>query len=538
MSSPGEDFLEDRLKKKIHRDRVFQEIVITESTYVEQLQSVIEIYVQPLRQENILKPDEITAIFSVLELIVDVNKELLTQLKDKLEQWSDEQTIGDIFTKLGPFLKMYSQYCRNYHKSIDTLIAVRLKNSFINFERQHRLPLINLESYLILPVQRIPRYSLLIEDFLLHTWADHRDFENLCEAQKMIKSIADYVNASMHTSDIVHRVYEIDLLLGGECKDLIQPHRRWVTEGDVIRLNSSLGIMYTKPLRLYLFNDSLVVSQKMLTNYRFLEKIPLLDFFAIPAEFHGAKHVFQICLKGNNYFCMCKNERERWIWITQIAQATDNEIKLRHNARGTGYLDQRLRLAEELGIDLTLQNELQNRHLSITDETESQQSFDISEVQDADLGAAEMAKLQQAGVFKVVEGEVFQVNILQDYDSESRVDSSPSPSTRPGPSPSGFGFAVSLDELSAQKQRLLARGNAKIGEGGDLVREQSHSNPVPIKKEPSLPKQNADPPKIPEKQPLITPTRTPTRVAPVGSAYTATPYQKVEESRGCSCLLL
>ena len=78
--------------------------------------------------------------------------------------------------------------------------------------------MIYLETYLIMPVQRIPRYSLLLEDFLLHTWDSHVDYDSLCRALQMIKKIADYVNDSMHLSEKVNRVYELDLAFGGECK--------------------------------------------------------------------------------------------------------------------------------------------------------------------------------------------------------------------------------------------------------------------------------------------------------------------------------
>ena len=76
----------------------------------------------------------------------------------------------------------------------------------------------SIESYLILPVQRIPRYYLLLEDFLLHTDTSHRDYNDLVKAVQMIKNIADYVNNRMKTLEHMNRVYQIDVELGGECK--------------------------------------------------------------------------------------------------------------------------------------------------------------------------------------------------------------------------------------------------------------------------------------------------------------------------------
>jgi len=39
-----------------------------------------------------------------------------------------------------------------------------------------------LESYLVKPVQRLPKYPLLIKDLLKHTDQDHPDYENLQKA--------------------------------------------------------------------------------------------------------------------------------------------------------------------------------------------------------------------------------------------------------------------------------------------------------------------------------------------------------------------
>jgi hypothetical protein len=49
----------------------------------------------------------------------------------------------------------------------------------INFQKERESSHRNhtLDSVLILPVQRIPRYCLLLEQLLKYTWEDHCDFE-------------------------------------------------------------------------------------------------------------------------------------------------------------------------------------------------------------------------------------------------------------------------------------------------------------------------------------------------------------------------
>lgn len=47
---------------------------------------------------------------------------------------------------------------------------------------------------LILPIQRIPRYNLLLKEIIKHTWSDHQDYENLVQAQTAIHDIAEHLN--------------------------------------------------------------------------------------------------------------------------------------------------------------------------------------------------------------------------------------------------------------------------------------------------------------------------------------------------------
>ena len=51
--------------------------------------------------------------------------------------------------------------------------------------------------YLITPVQRIPRYLMLLKDFLKLTPQTHVDYQNILEANERISRIADFVNTQI-----------------------------------------------------------------------------------------------------------------------------------------------------------------------------------------------------------------------------------------------------------------------------------------------------------------------------------------------------
>ena len=54
-----------------------------------------------------------------------------------------------------------------------------------------------IESLLIMPVQRIPRYTLLLEDLFKNTPSDHPDNENIFKAIQGLKKVAAHVNLSV-----------------------------------------------------------------------------------------------------------------------------------------------------------------------------------------------------------------------------------------------------------------------------------------------------------------------------------------------------
>jgi hypothetical protein len=71
-----------------------------------------------------------------------------------------------------------------------------------------------LESLLISPIQRIPRYVLLLADLLKHTLPHHPGHGALTDAVQRIRHIAEYVNEQQHAAEarqhvavIAHRLH-------------------------------------------------------------------------------------------------------------------------------------------------------------------------------------------------------------------------------------------------------------------------------------------------------------------------------------------
>ena len=60
-----------------------------------------------------------------------------------------------------------------------------------------------------MPVQRLPRYEMLLRDIVKHTWDSHPDKSNLTEALRHICEINAFVNESKRAADNCEKVVDI-----------------------------------------------------------------------------------------------------------------------------------------------------------------------------------------------------------------------------------------------------------------------------------------------------------------------------------------
>lgn len=102
-----------------------------------------------------------------------------------------------VFVQL-EFIKGYSDYVNVYEQARETISRLRSTNSkfaaFLEEREVNNGVVTPLENYLIMPVQRVPRYELLLTALLRHTWKSHPDYASLVEATKRATLISERVN--------------------------------------------------------------------------------------------------------------------------------------------------------------------------------------------------------------------------------------------------------------------------------------------------------------------------------------------------------
>eukprot|EP00475_Leptophrys_vorax_P008255 TRINITY_DN1530_c0_g1_i5.p2 TRINITY_DN1530_c0_g1~~TRINITY_DN1530_c0_g1_i5.p2 ORF type:complete len:479 (+),score=123.00 TRINITY_DN1530_c0_g1_i5:317-1753(+) len=256
------------------RQKIIDEIVATELTYKSHLATVIAEFIAPLRQAAANKTIAITevhirAIFSNIEVIHSLHETLAKMLQE------DPDSVAAVFERFGAFLKIYTEYVNSYDKSNSELETLKKTNKkFRNFlQSKSGKGFMDIRSYLITPIQRIPRYILLLKELLKQTPQDHEQRKSLERSFEKIQDIADFVNDAKRKLEDVGRVMELQAHIMEDFSELVIPTRRLLKEGTFVRKTHG-KVIHSKTNVFFLFNDLILWTTEGL---KYKGRMPLLS---------------------------------------------------------------------------------------------------------------------------------------------------------------------------------------------------------------------------------------------------------------------
>lgn len=159
------------------REKAISEIISSEKMYIHQLELILKYFMKPLLEKQILRYDNFNTIFGSIESISNINIELLNEIE------SNPGNIANAFLKLAPYFKLYSVYAYDFRKSLGVLQELQSKNKeFSKFlANQESRPEVSqkLSALLITPIQRVPRYRLLLKEVIAFTSQTDPDYDFL-----------------------------------------------------------------------------------------------------------------------------------------------------------------------------------------------------------------------------------------------------------------------------------------------------------------------------------------------------------------------
>ncbi len=273
-------------KVRIKRKKIIAEILSTEESYVKDLRVLCNCFVEPLKAyllelqrvasspqqddqgENNFRPtlqsvnralDEHSRMFSNIGQLLAFNEVFHGDLLKSFEQ-HEGNNVGGIFSDAAPFFKMYSTYTSNFEIA-DAMLKSWLTSSDVTLgipafirgvELQKQCHGLRLLSFLIMPVQRIPRYKMLLTELIKVTHQQHPDFSNLKKSHFLISSVASHLNNDMKEQEI--RKATMDVASQFDALSLLTPSRLYVKHAVLKKVCRHAS----KPFTFVLFNDLII----------------------------------------------------------------------------------------------------------------------------------------------------------------------------------------------------------------------------------------------------------------------------------------
>ena len=205
----------DKRKRDEVRAQVIAEIQSTEQSYVNTLDALTTCFVQPLKERmstkafHDIKPDAVDILCSNLETLANFHHMFISQLMlvpaasaaaaaatadaaapaapaapaAAANAASTTPSIPSVFLRFSEFFRLYIPYLNGYEKALNTFNSLHKHKKFqewLSTDVREKLKAhaiangasqLDLLSYMIQPVQRVPRYVLLLKELkVMQQW--------------------------------------------------------------------------------------------------------------------------------------------------------------------------------------------------------------------------------------------------------------------------------------------------------------------------------------------------------------------------------
>ncbi|XP_008399499.1 FYVE, RhoGEF and PH domain-containing protein 4-like isoform X2 [Poecilia reticulata] len=329
-SGGSESKSEDDKEQKLYR--IANELLQTERTYVARLHLVDQVFCLRLTQEadrGSFPPDVIKNIFSNISSIYSFHSQfLLPDLENCIMHWHESPGLGKALLQHAPFLRMYADYIRNFDRAIElvrtwTERSSAFRNIIQDIQSQELCGNLTLQHHMLEPVQRVPRYEMLLKDYLKKLPEVDPDYELANKSLEAVSMAAIHSNSAIHKAENLKRLLEIYEMVGEE--EVVNPANEFLKEGRLLKLAARNTSAMER--HLFLFNNFLLCccAKFSLVGQRFTVRCRIgvdgMQTQQTTNEDHS--YTFQVSGKEKTLELQASSEQERDDWIKAIQEAID-----------------------------------------------------------------------------------------------------------------------------------------------------------------------------------------------------------------------
>lgn len=352
---------------------VLNEILNTERDYVRTLLFLQSAFLHRIRQtsddQQCLSPEHVKILFSNIEDILELHKEVLSAVETSLQpEPSPQHALGHVFLQFRESFSVYGEYCSNHEKALRLLMELNkipnirtflLHCMLLGGKKSTDIPL---EGYLLTPIQRICKYPLLLKELLKRTPKKHADYPAVEEALQAMKAVCSNINETKRQMEKLEALEQLQSHIEGwEGTNLTDICTELLLHGNLLKI--SAGNIQERVF--FLFDNLLVyckrksrVSGKKSTKRTKSINGPLYVFRGRintevmevenvedgTADYHSNNYTVTNGWKIHNtaknkwFVCMAKNAEEKQKWLDAILREREQRESLKLGMERDAYV--------------------------------------------------------------------------------------------------------------------------------------------------------------------------------------------------------
>lgn len=330
------------------RRMIIRELLETEENYIRDLGVVVSDFQVPLLSQGIISREEAERVFMNVDQIRRLNELFFVTIFEGAREYWHYKVIFLRVEREVHFFKMYFEYLNHYMLSSQEVDRLAARQPFADFLERARLApahrLLTLKDYLIKPVQRLPKYVLIMKEVKRRTPPDHPDYPNVCRVLALFEEVNHSNNEKLNRVVNSYKIREIE-------KKLMLPHvisepgTEFVLEEPVTLISNDSQVVEAT---LYLLNTELIVARKSYQGQeKFMASVPFKNGGATIMEnedHYFYRNTFSVQNgEGDSCTFLCGSEEEREVLVQKIfnelmkaEQRTLEKLAVLCNVKGEG----------------------------------------------------------------------------------------------------------------------------------------------------------------------------------------------------------
>ncbi|XP_063900155.1 rho guanine nucleotide exchange factor 12-like [Zophobas morio] len=242
------DILKKTKKDEVKRQELIYELFKTERNFLSAMVALKEVFQDSIILKDLLKTEKVYSIFANLDDIVMLSYQMHRRMKGKAMREYVVSTIDDLFDEQFESYKSFAIFCSNQPIAKDILHLERKKSPaldqfLIEAERDPRCNRMKMEDMFIMPMQRITRYNLFLQN-LYEKSKNAKDKERIYSCLSRVAGVLSYVNTRTKRVGNIYELKKLQdmLVLENNVKlDLCDSPRDFIRQGELI-VNSAVSV--------------------------------------------------------------------------------------------------------------------------------------------------------------------------------------------------------------------------------------------------------------------------------------------------------